>query len=908
MSGALGGSSGPAGERERMLVSLQRWPAAAQPPPQPAPPGGAQAAEAFKPRFLRRLEERLDAAQPEDAGAELSPLAMEVYQHTFERLIEEFRTYGPLLSRIKAAYDRRLQQHVDKIAELEPAVQQLGRQDSEQQRAVARATRGRDERIRELERQLHDLREEVTAAARLRKAHNQLKAAHAKATKELDDTRMEMGAQHEISQSLVKTIQRQEEIARARDEIENGTLNSQFTVEQRLIKLTKEHQDLLERYDKTQTQLDQRSGQLAQARELHAQMQTKFDRCERERTQVLADYQKNRTQYRAVRKRMREGTVNGGDGRRMDPDTGRPLTARPEWADVQRALPQMPFDTTVLVTAGTSVATDMIAEWLTKLANDLKEAEAALPWKTANEEIMEEMQRQRSAIAAGDAGFTGKWFVCQGTGPNVPKFLRFNGKVRNRMMAKRDAEVFIKEFWEHKIKADTRPRAKRQSVADHMHNFMKARFGVQATIAEFAYNFCDALQRYQSDADCEIFHKILFGELCEDCYHAQMQLIEDLMDACERKDKPEHGGKVLGVLAREQFNAVLNQFLPTKSANDMQVLKQALSYDQPLADIGYRKLFEENRDGDQGKFAEALRDQHLYDTLQTYRLIESQIRIAALVAAGEDEQLATMKIASNDFGDEVTVADEEDEDNEEDEEDGASQQVTLLVVKQALRKHDPGMTDGEIDRIITAGVTGRADPRTEEEGPELFSDYRQVQISDFVFNMRCIYIGRYSRIAAAEAEAAAVPPRTLGSEEQQALRAAFDEVDITQSGRLPTSLVGRVLGLAYTISPSDAYMQKFAESAGATADEDGEPLLTFNKCVLGVVKAEALDEVFEWRKVFLRFDSDSSGTIDADVRTPSPAHLHAHLAREGLLWREVMLLRAGAGGDGRLPAGRQCAK
>ena len=40
-------------------------------------------------------------------------------------------------ARIKAAYDRRLQQHVDKIAELEPAVQQLGRQDSEQQRAVA---------------------------------------------------------------------------------------------------------------------------------------------------------------------------------------------------------------------------------------------------------------------------------------------------------------------------------------------------------------------------------------------------------------------------------------------------------------------------------------------------------------------------------------------------------------------------------------------------------------------------------------------------------------------------------------------------------------------------------------------------------------------------------------------------
>ena len=44
---------------------------------------------------------------------------------------------------------------------------------------------------------------------------------------------------------------------------------------------------------------------------------------------------------------------------------------------------------------------------------------------------------------------------------------------------------------------------------------------------------------------------------------------------------------------------------------------------QPLPMISYKKVFEETRDGDQGKFAETLRDQHLYDAVSTYPAIES---------------------------------------------------------------------------------------------------------------------------------------------------------------------------------------------------------------------------------------------------------------------------------------------
>ena len=51
--------------------------------------------------------------------------------------------------------------------------------------------------------------------------------------------------------------------------------------------------------------------------------------------------------------------------------------------------------------------------------------------------------------------------------------------------------------------------------------------------------------------------------------------------------------------------------------------------------ISYKKVFEETRDGDQGKFAETLRDQHLYDAVSTYPAIEStrtelSIRLTAM--------------------------------------------------------------------------------------------------------------------------------------------------------------------------------------------------------------------------------------------------------------------------------------
>lgn len=42
--------------------------------------------------------------------------------------------------------------------------------------------------------------------------------------------------------------------------------------------------------------------------------------------------------------------------------------------------------------------------------------------------------------------------------------------------------------------------------------------------------------------------------------------------------------------------------------------------------MAYSKLFEETADGDQGKFAETLRDQNTYEVAKAYPDLESAIR------------------------------------------------------------------------------------------------------------------------------------------------------------------------------------------------------------------------------------------------------------------------------------------
>jgi hypothetical protein len=239
---------------------------------------------------------------------------------------------------------------------------------------------------------------------------------------------------------------------------------------------------------------------------------TEVSALERKCKGLQNDLKKSKEEHRKARDAYRDVRRKFGSMQRLLGDAGgRPPTPRPDWAEV-KAKAELP---TLNLEQPSAMIVQEICEAVETLRDDLEKARDQLPWVQAE-------KKEQAAMA-------GKWFVCRGTAPNVPKFLRFQGKVRNRNMQKGDCEALIKGFWEYKGKMDEKKKAPRLSVPDRLYEYMQSKYGVQQVIVEMGYNLVDALKRFQYDADCELFHKVLFGELCEDAYYDQVKRLQDFL-------------------------------------------------------------------------------------------------------------------------------------------------------------------------------------------------------------------------------------------------------------------------------------------------------------------------------------------------------------------------------------------
>jgi len=125
-----------------------------------------------------------------------------------------------------------------------------------------------------------------------------------------------------------------------------------------------------------------------------------------------------------------------------------------------------------------------------------------------------------------------KHIQCLGTGAEVPKYLRFQGKVRNRRMAKRDAEKAVRDIWAMKAQHDMGKKPEeRIHMQDFFYMFCLKKFGAfQNMIAEWSYNVLAVLNGNRHDSDCDTFLKVLHGELSEDVYHDQHNQVKQALD------------------------------------------------------------------------------------------------------------------------------------------------------------------------------------------------------------------------------------------------------------------------------------------------------------------------------------------------------------------------------------------
>ena len=162
-----------------------------------------------------------------------------------------------------------------------------------------------------------------------------------------------------------------------------------------------------------------------------------------------------------------------------------------------------------------------------------------------------------------------------------------------------------------------------------MYIYLKDAVGIQSAIAQEGYNFVFSLKKYSYDVDCDLFLKILTGEVMEEVYLEQLDLqksLEKLMVTLDRVSNKKESG----FIDKSELKSALQSFFSVGQPNGKQntrfeELLDTLNQEQAGPKVDYRKLLSEDEDFNQGPFMESVREQMLMERIEYFKELENLI-------------------------------------------------------------------------------------------------------------------------------------------------------------------------------------------------------------------------------------------------------------------------------------------
>ncbi len=606
-----------------------------------------------KPALLVNLEgfiEQRIASLPMELRAVLSEERLAVYSEALDGFLREFPTYAPLLSRIRRQYDAMMAHYRRQLADLEPLQRRL-----EQMKA-----------------------EEAETVAGLEEAHRASVASVKKLieSSSADCASLETGVQNVRDKLLLQQkALRETEDANEEQVVSNRSILLSM---QAIIARQKTREDPAAaegRRAKQKADLEHAQDQLTKAlvafNKLKLLQQTLVPAAEvqaanNELNRVLRQIQNLTKQTADLRKeaedleertRATAAKIEAADQERAQlEEKTRSFTPRPDWG----RLPSYSADVALEGMASREISVEMYRV-IDKLRDDLTDFNKLLykSRKAGGEDPDEDL----------DEASEDRFIEGLGADPSVPKYLRFKGKIRNKNFKKRDTEILIKEVIKSKLEYQKSSK-KAVSMEDWLFTFLQKRVGQNGSKAlfEYGYNLVNALERYQSDPDCRLFHLMLQDKASQEVWDRGETLLDDLLKCIIAVDvaasKQQHQlafasstslglpsmpatprasasytaldamaatavtptkegpGKnpssssfskahETGIVAKEDLLVALRKFFHAKSDERFLALAAALESDQAGPFVEYRNLFLEDRDGNQGEFIEAVRNQYM---------------------------------------------------------------------------------------------------------------------------------------------------------------------------------------------------------------------------------------------------------------------------------------------------------
>lgn len=532
---------------------------------------------------------------------------LQVFKQSFDILIKHFKAYRPMLSMIKQEYDKHLEHLVSQCDSLRHLEDNIGLSKYKRQQDVVVSLRNFKETKESLQNELTCKQEQISVKK-----------------ESLRELRAEVAKYRGIQNTVAKAL----------DDGQCSNKNLRSRVEHLVDTIgeakREEDPEMRKAYNKSKREYDKLYKEMADLRHqlLHVLIPPKELTEAQKRFETLKKQEAEaRTSKIALAEQLHELACQE---RSLDQKKAaleeelRTSTPRPDWTKPEKILNLQ--GTTFSEGATTTLlrVDDLVSKIQQMQTKKTEYVERLAKWE-------EEQARAGNKPSDKQKQQNRKYITTLGTGDKVPKYLSFEGKVRRREIPKRDTEQLINDIWAQKALHDdslANQGSKRSSLKDFLHAYLTKRFGLQAMVAEWGYNLLEALNKYKYDADCEVFLLVLRNKLSEDFLHNQESLISAFTSGLEKKYPTG------SVPEKKKLVDYIKDFFDSKAEDRMEEVLEALDEQFPEpGSIPFEELWAENKNGDQGPFAETVRDHDLAERQEYLEDIEEAFKLG-LHAAG----------------------------------------------------------------------------------------------------------------------------------------------------------------------------------------------------------------------------------------------------------------------------------
>ncbi|CAK6436701.1 unnamed protein product [Pipistrellus nathusii] len=523
---------------------------------------------ATKPRFLEQLENylRKELLLLELSTDSAQELRLQPYREIFDFFIEDFKTYKPLLSSIKNAYEVMLAHQREEIRALKPLKAKLVTVNEDcNERILAMRAEERSE--------ISMLKKEKMGLLKLIDKKNEekisLQSEVTKLRKSLAEEYLRYLTERDARKILIADLNelryQREDMSLAQSPGIWGEDPVKLTL---ALKMTR--QDLA----RTQMELNTMKanfGDVVPRRDF--EMQEKINKDLQEQLESLRDdYEEVRKEHEILLQ-LHMVTLKERDQFFTElQEIQRTSTPRPDWTKCED------------VVAGGSERWHMLAEG--KNSDQLVDV--------LLEEIGEGLLREKD------------FFHGLGYEESIlPPFLRYDGVVENKKPTKKDVINLLKDAWKERLIEE-----QKEKFSDFFFNFLEYRFGSTDAMA-WAYTIFENIKLFRSNDLMRQFYEILTEKKSESVFIKQKETITQLLKELTNVDSQNEG-----LLTMEQLSTVLKSTFPFKKEDKIQELMEAGGWhaNSSNADLlNYRALFLEDEEGQSMPFVYKLWEQYMFE-------------------------------------------------------------------------------------------------------------------------------------------------------------------------------------------------------------------------------------------------------------------------------------------------------